>query len=151
MEENVLRVRVKSLEVLKNKEEQYWPDYIKYNIKLIEKYGTDTTNTFVDATLLNNFVFDGIFMHSDDSSQFTIGLRWMEGVLRRNPNYPNHIDTYANLLYKAGRREEAIQWQEKAVKIAIETKDMFLDNIQNNLVKMKKNEQTWKSSVSTSN
>ncbi len=51
-------------------------------------------------------------MHSMDPEQMAIGLKWMEAVIRRNPEDGNNIDTYANLLYKAGK-EEAIKWQRK--------------------------------------
>lgn len=33
-------------------------------------------------------------------------------------NDPNDIDTYANLLYKAGQKDEAIQWEQKAVELS---------------------------------
>lgn len=46
-------------------------------------------------------------------------MEWHE-ELRRDKNYlplgnPAYIDTYAHLLYKLGRKDEAIQWQTKAV------------------------------------
>ncbi|WP_316834608.1 hypothetical protein [Pedobacter nutrimenti] len=47
-------------------------------------------------------------------------------------------DTYANLLYKIGKKDEAIEWEEKAVKLSNNTKE-FLETLE----KMKKNERTW--------
>jgi thioredoxin-related protein len=121
-----------------------WPEYIKYYIEKVEKFGTDTTSGFVDATQLNNFVFDAIFFHSNDLKEIETGLRWMEGVIRRNPKDPNNMDTYSNLLYKAGKTKEAILWQEKAVKIAIEEKqDWCLPSLKDNLAKMKSGKPTW--------
>jgi hypothetical protein len=35
----------------------------------------------------------------------------LSGLLRAN-----NLDTYASLLYKAGRKKEAINWEEKAIK-----------------------------------
>ncbi len=112
-----------------------------------------TTDAFSDAILLNNFVWDGIFMHSTDPAQFAIGLKWMEGVLRRNPTVPNHIDTYANLLYKAGHKLQAIQWEEKALTMAKEAKEDYgyIDNIGKNLERMKRNEPTWEINTSNQN
>ncbi len=127
--ENVLRTRVNALKALIRNSDQYWSEYIKYNIELIDKYGTDTTNKFADAIDINNFVFDAIFYHSTDPAHFKIALKWMEGVLRRNPEEPNHIDTYANLLYKAGQKQVAIEWQEKAVDMAKKTQSIFLNNL----------------------
>ncbi len=77
----------------------------------------DTTNLFIESIDINNFAYDAIFKHSTNPEHIKIGLKWMEGVIRRNPE-PNHIDTYANLLYKSGKRHEAIIWQTKAVDIA---------------------------------
>jgi hypothetical protein len=54
------------------------------------------------------------------------------------------MDTYANLLYKLGRKDEAIRFQEKAVETAIENKeDMALASLKDNLAKMKKGQPTW--------
>ena len=46
-------------------------------------------------------------------------MEWHE-ELRRDKNHlplgnPAYIDTYAHLLYKLGRKDEAIVWQTKAV------------------------------------
>jgi len=54
---------------------------------------------------------------------------------------PAAYDTYANLLYKAGRNVEAIAWQEKAVKIAKGTS--YEKENQGHLEKMLRNEKTW--------
>jgi thioredoxin-related protein len=125
----------------------YWPEYIEFYIKKIENFGTDTSgpqHQFLDIMQLNNFVFDAIFYHSNDKKQIETGLKWMEGVVRRNPRHANNIDTYANLLYKAGRTKEAIQWQQKAVQIAAEGNEgWLLQALNGNLAKMQKGEPTW--------
>ncbi len=144
-----LEVYVKSslYEYFAKERNKYWSEYISFYIQKVEKYGTDTTgpqHQFFDAFLLNNFVFEAIFYHSNDTNQMKIGLKWMEGVIRRNPRQANNIDTYANLLYKAGNIKDAIQWQEKAVEIAIQDKEEWmLPSLQGNLAKMKKGEPTW--------
>jgi len=53
-------------------------------------------------------------------------------------NEPRIWDTYANLLYKIGRKEQAIEWEEKAVKYSNYDKEIMV-----NLDKMKRNEKTW--------
>ncbi len=68
----------------------------------------------------------------------------MEGVVRRRPYEQPDIDTYANLLYKAGRKEEAILWEEKAVRVAKKRDDesgaiMY----QKVIAKMENGEPTW--------
>ncbi|MEP7377772.1 MAG: DUF255 domain-containing protein [Chitinophagaceae bacterium] len=129
------------------KKDKYWQEYIRYYIDKIEKNGYDTSHPqiqFIDVMQINNFVFNAIFYHSIDTQQMKTGLKWMEGVLRRNPKEANNIDTYANLLYKLGRKEDAIHWQEKAVQTAITEKmDWLLPSLQANLAKMKKDIPTW--------
>jgi hypothetical protein len=53
-------------------------------------------------------------------------------------NNPGAIDTYANLLYKAGKRDQAIKWEKKAVKMSNEDKEFV-----NTLRKMERGEKTW--------
>ncbi|WP_316834946.1 hypothetical protein [Pedobacter nutrimenti] len=48
------------------------------------------------------------------------------------------LDTYANLLYKTGKKDEAITWEEKAVKLSNNEK-----SIVETLDKMKNNIATW--------
>ncbi len=50
----------------------------------------------------------------------------------------NMLDTYANLLYKLGKKEEAIEWEKKALNKAPENKA-----IQENYKKMKNGIPTW--------
>ncbi|MEP7374614.1 MAG: DUF255 domain-containing protein [Chitinophagaceae bacterium] len=138
-------VRASLYEYFAETKNKYWSKYIRYYIKKVERFGTDTTSGFEDSQRLNNFVFTAILFHSDDKKEINIGLKWMEGVIRRNPKDANNIDTYANLLYKDGRKNEAIHWQEKAVQIAINQReaDWLLKSLQANLIKMKRGEPTW--------
>jgi hypothetical protein len=57
-------------------------------------------------------------------------------------NEPAFLDTYANLLYKSGNKEEAIATQEKAVAITKE-KGEDAEELQSTLDKMKKGVKTW--------
>lgn len=132
------------------KKDKYWQQYIKYYIEMIEKDGYDTTLPpsqmhFLDVVTINNFVFSAIFYHSSDTAQMKTGLKWMEGVIRRNPTHANNIDTYANLLYKMGRKEEAIQWEEKALQFATNDKEQqyVIPSLKDNLSKMEKEIPTW--------
>lgn len=144
VDESILKTRVFALNELTKKNKYYRSEYIEYNILLIERYGTDTTSTFADATQINNFVFEQIFMHSKDLNQLLVALNWMEGVIRRNPNDANNIDTYSNLLYKIGRKDDAIHWQEKALKLARSlNQTWFIAPIEKNLQKMKEGMPTW--------
>jgi thiol-disulfide isomerase/thioredoxin len=120
-----------------------WPLYIKYNIELLRRYGTDTTSDGVDAMVLNNFAWD-IFIHSDDNRQLLTALQWMEGVVRRRPVNDGDLDTYANILYKAGRKDQAIQFEEKALKIVSQkNEDEMVKCYEGILSKMKMGQPTW--------
>jgi tetratricopeptide (TPR) repeat protein len=51
---------------------------------------------------------------------------------------PHVLDTYANILYKLGKTDEALKWEEKAIELA--PKD---DVILNTFEKMKAGQKTW--------
>ncbi len=55
-----------------------------------------------------------------------------------SPDNPNDADTYAALLFKMGMKNEALQWQEQAVKLS-NSQEVFV----NNLNKMRSNQNTW--------
>lgn len=85
---------------------------------------------------LNQFAW-AIFENCKDMKCVEEALAWSKRSFSENQD-PNFMDTYANLLYKLGRKEEAISWQEKAVGLAKDKKQL-----QETLDKMKKGEKTW--------
>lgn len=93
-----------------------WPNVVKYNIEKIEKFGMDTAG--MGKSMINNMIFDVIFTHSDDPAALNKGLEYMRILLKSNPNADTWIDTYANLLYKAGNKAEAIKQEERALSLA---------------------------------
>lgn len=113
-----------------------WNGIVKYNVKKIEQYGLDTTSALGKA-MLNNMVFEIIFKHSNDKAILRKATGWMEMVVK-STNDPIDIDTYANLLYKLGRRNEAVLWEQKAVTLAPSDKE-----ISDNMSKMKRGVPTW--------
>jgi len=139
-ERNVLNAQLKWYT-----DNQMWEKVIKYYIIKAERYGLDTAG--LGKTFLNNFVFEIIFMHSNDTYQINKGIQWMEMLLKEQPNDPAGLDTYANLLYKTGRVTAAIALEEKAEKIEIEsakTQRRDPDPIYSETIsKMKKGEPTW--------
>lgn len=87
---------------------------------------------------LNNFAWS-IFENCDDAACLQAALTWSKQSLEGGEN-PMYLDTYANLLYKSGDKENAIKWQEKAVENAQEAdKENYLATLD----KMKKGEPTW--------
>jgi len=70
-----------------------------------------------DDPLLNGFAWD-IFINITDKAVLNKIIPWMKKLVQKYPQADDALDTYANLLYKAGRKQEAIQWEEKAVSVA---------------------------------
>lgn len=91
---------------------------------------------------LNNLAW-GIFERSSDPEQLEAAIAWMKRALdeEKGPVHTAIIDTYANLLYKVGRVDEAITWQEKA--LAAEPDPSGRDGLRKTLEKMKRGEPTW--------
>jgi len=119
-----------------------WNNAIKFNIEYIDAFGLDTAG--YGKLMINNMVFDLIFTHGEDSAAFKKGLGYMEILLHSNPGETAWIDTYANLLYKAGRKDEAIKQQQKALEIAMKIQNQEKVTIYSeNLQKMQRNLPTW--------
>ncbi|ATP56261.1 glycoside hydrolase family 2 [Pedobacter ginsengisoli] len=80
-----------------------------------------------------------VFLYITDPKVLDIAVKTTQyNVETFAKNDPNGIDTYANLLYKAGRKEEAIEWEEKAVKLSKDEK-VFVEILE----KMRADKPTW--------
>lgn len=117
----------------------------KYQFLKFEKYPESLTDKGVNG-IINSIAWD-IFLHSTDQAQIEKTIYWQKKALKiTTDNYPDKqwsagMDTYANLLYKAGRVAEAIQWQEKAIngQPSISKKEEFMKVAE----KMRKGEPTY--------
>jgi thioredoxin-related protein len=118
-------------------EKHEWEEIGKLNLVKLEKYGMDTSG--IGKTILNNIIFETIFLHCHKKETINKAIIWMEQILKSSPNDPFYIDTYANLLYKTGRRKEAIFWEEKAVTLNPKSSDIHIA-----LKKMKSGDPTWR-------
>jgi thioredoxin-related protein len=117
---------------------QYWPDYITARIAQVQRFRYDTTATL--ATTMNGICWD-IFQHGSDKMQLDTVAGWMKNLAGLNANSPvlyAYLDTYANLLYKAGNVQEALAWEKKAAALAPKNKD-----IQGDYQKMQAGLPTW--------
>ncbi|NLU94874.1 thioredoxin family protein [Chitinophaga sp. Ak27] len=122
---------------------------IKYTIQKIDMTGIDTTND-IKLAGINNFIYNYIFTHSDDPSILQKAIGWMEIIVNSSPKNYNWLDTYANLLYKTGKVNEAIHVEKKALE-AIEGVDKHISTYQRDLnqmnltlAKMKEGQPTWR-------
>jgi hypothetical protein len=93
---------------------------------------------------INNVSY-AVFEHVDDLAV----VRAVISAIERTTNLDKifdafFLDTYAGLLYKAGRREQALRWQHKAVAI----NDGQDAELTSNLEKMKAGRPTWPQKVS---
>jgi len=67
-------------------------------------------------------------------------LEWSKKSFQKDNN-AGFMDTYANLLYKMGKKDDAIAWETKAMNASPEGERK---NYQETLEKMNKGEKTWK-------
>ena len=111
-----------------------WKKFGKY-YKLYYDRVTPLKRSFVH---INNISWQ-ILEHVDDPRVLETAVKTMQYDIEVfDDNDPNAIDTYANLLYKVGRKDESIEWEEKAVKLSKGNKELI-----ENLEKMKRGERTW--------
>ena len=87
---------------------------------------------------LNNYAWT-IFENCNDMACVEKALEWSKNSFKES-NEPMYIDTYANLLYKLGKKDEAITWEQKALDLAPEGEKKSYEET---LDKMKKGEKTW--------
>ena len=90
-----------------------------------------------------NEVALGFFEKAADTKALENALRWSKRSLEIYPNNHMLIDTYANLLYKLGKKEEAITNEKEALRIATEAK-VDTKGYEKTLKKMNSGEKTWK-------
>lgn len=88
---------------------------------------------------VNNMAFR-VFQNVNDKKMLASALSWSKYTLETEVNH-NNLDTYANILYKLGRKDEAISAEEKALNLA---PNRAKGEVQVILDKMKKGESTWK-------
>ena len=89
---------------------------------------------------LNGVAWD-FFKKVTDIKPLENALRWSKRSLEIYPNNHMFIDTYANLLYKLGRKQEAIVNETEALRLASESKS-DTKVYENTLKKMKADEKT---------
>lgn len=109
-----------------------WPNFQTQVVAYMKKYGQKAS-----PEELNQFAWT-VFENCPDMSCVKEALEWSKRSLEGKEN-PMFMDTYANILYRLGRKDEAIAMQEKAVKLSNGDKDLTAT-----LDKMKAGEKTWK-------
>jgi thioredoxin-related protein len=120
--------------------ESYFEKLNKYGIDTIQMFPNSTTP--VDHMITNGFAWQ-VFLHLDDKKLIKEAIKWMQNLIISDIN-GGYIDTYANLLYKLGKRNQAIEWQQKAIQLALTFNyQPDIDEFNEHLEKMKKGKPTW--------
>jgi thioredoxin-related protein len=112
-----------------------WPEFSKEVSAYISKY-----NPNFGPSELNSFAWT-IFEACEDANCIAMALTWSKTSVDLTQN-PMFIDTYANLLHKTGKTQEAIEWQTKAIAL-LKQKGESTEEYEGTLDKMKKGEKTW--------
>jgi hypothetical protein len=93
------------------------------------------------ANKLNSLAWTTYEDNSATGEQLARAQQWAQKAMEFSEAYPNtwamYADTYAHLLYRAGRKDEAIRVQETAVSRAREHKSEDLGSLEESLDKMK--------------
>jgi thioredoxin-related protein len=113
-----------------------WPVWSKYFVLYNNQYGTKSDSGQLTALILNNNAWE-LFTYSNSKDALNKALNWSGRAVMMDPD-PGWMDTYANILYKLGKKELAIKWETVAVKQAPKSAD-----IGENFEKMKNDLPTW--------
>ena len=116
------------------KRNKNWDLYAKSLIPYLKEFGSDLV-----PPDLNNYAWD-IFQYCTSTEDLTFGLSISERSMNGQKPDPASMDTYANLLYKLGRKTEAIAKETEALALA-ESADK--KSYQETLDKMKSGTKTW--------
>jgi thioredoxin-related protein len=111
-----------------------WTNYQVAVLQYMKQYGQKAC-----PSQLNSFAWT-LFENCKDISCLKEALDWSKRSLAEKDD-PAFMDTYANLFYKLGNREEAIKWEQKALSMVGEEEQ---DDFKVTIAKMKKGEKTWK-------
>jgi thiol-disulfide isomerase/thioredoxin len=133
-ENNVLHAQV---EYYKSKKE--WPKYVKYFIQQQEAAGVESWETSkLNSAFLNNDAYE-IFQYSRNRRELKKALLWVNRAISMIQALdPEVMDTKANLLYKLGRRSEALALEEQSYKLSHGNGE-----IRTNYEKMRSGQPTW--------
>ena len=112
-----------------------WKDYGPAVIAYMKSYGNNASPDQMNAFAWN------VFENCDDMACVASALKWSKQSFAKNDNH-QFMDTYANLLYKSGKKKEAIKWETKARALAIKAGEDGKDYAAT-IEKMKKGEKTW--------
>ena len=115
---------------------QYVKDWDNYKSSVMSYMNTYGGNASPND--LNDYAWT-IFQNCNDMTCVATALDWSKKSFTDNNN-PAFMDTYANILYKLGKKDDALMWEQKAMNAALESDKK---GYQETIDKMKNGEKTW--------
>ena len=115
------------------KRKKDWPHFQTAIVAYMQKYGAHAT-----PNELNDYAWT-VFSNCPDMTCVADALQWSKRSFKDKP-VPGYMDTYANILYKMGKKTEALAWEQKALDGSSGDERA---GYQTTLDKMKKGVPTW--------
>ncbi|MEK6615329.1 MAG: thioredoxin family protein [Bacteroidota bacterium] len=88
-----------------------------------------------NAMKLNQFAWT-FYEHVDDTAMLQKAIKWIKRSVELS-NWPENNDTYANLLFKIGEIDKAIEVETIALQLAVKDKDLNVKDYRETLKKFK--------------
>ncbi len=114
-------------------QKQEWEKFGPAVVDYMKSYGDN-----VDEAQLNQFAWT-VFQNCADGTCLQNALDWSKRSFEKEQN-PEFMDTYANLLYRLGKTDDALAWEQKALGLV---SDAEKQGYQQTMEKMKAGEKTW--------
>jgi hypothetical protein len=86
-----------------------WPQVCNTVVSLVKDY-----REWLTDMELNNYAWYVVIPHCTETAQLQSTIAWMAALVWSDPTDYESMDTYAVVLYKAGRRSEALKWGAEA-------------------------------------
>jgi len=121
-----------------------YSNWVKYELEQVELNGVPSKEDVWGVAGLNDMVFSVIFKYSTDPYALKKASEYMAILIKYDPTSHANMDTYANVLYKSGQKEKALELERKALKLAELENSKEDVNIYTEVIKkMEKNIPTW--------
>jgi thioredoxin-related protein len=89
-----------------------WLPYLKFTLEYLNRYWS---LKYDGPWGINSYAWEA-FLYTTDKKIINEYIKWMKRSVESNTSSAV-FDTYANLLYKAGRTKDAIEWETKAMNL----------------------------------
>lgn len=133
VEKNVVRAKVGWYRFSKD-----WKNYTKFLTRQLDMENIENIpDGLMSMVYLNGSAWD-IFQYSDNKEELAKAVVWSQRAIEMSPQTGELVDTKANLLYKLGKKDDALPLEKKAVELSPKDQELIT-----NLQKMEHGEPTW--------